>query len=59
MMFLLHDAKSIKGLMKRLFTACIVCFLMTISILAANYEVSSPNGKVKVMVTAKDGATTV
>ena len=55
MMFLLHDAKSIKGLMKRLFTACIVCFLMTMSILAANYEVSSPNGKVKVMVTADDG----
>ena len=31
-----------------------LCCLMTMSVSAANYEVSSPNGKVKVMVTSEE-----
>lgn len=31
-----------------------LCCLMTISVSASNYEVSSPNGKVKVMVTSEE-----
>ena len=35
----------------------ILCCLMTMSVSAARYEVSSPNGKVKVMVTAEETVT--
>ena len=35
----------------------ILCCLITMSVSAARYEVSSPNGKVKVMVTAEETVT--
>ena len=40
--------------MKKLLMVCMVCLLMAVGASAGRYEVSSPNGKVKVTVTTDD-----